>query len=250
MHARTPRTDPRWLPREGLLPRPQLNDSVPLPASPEADTEGGRGRRACLGGLPGPCARCHAAARVDPPTRRAGCLWNRCRRVDSPNQPPGMLGAGCWRGWRPTLTLTPRHHNSSAVLGILDDQGQGDAGDGPKHHPMTTRSWPRRRSDWFIGPPKSNEPCLRCRSPMRPTSGACARPVRRPARWLPSALHRGLGDVHIEGTHQPKSRQRRDTGYGEDRSPPTPGWGSLPALRPARGFSPPPDPAPASAIGG
>jgi hypothetical protein len=40
-HARpAPPTDPWWLPREGLLPRPQLHDSMPPPASPEADTEG------------------------------------------------------------------------------------------------------------------------------------------------------------------------------------------------------------------
>src|SRR5215211_4170867 len=46
-HARpAPSTDPWWWPRKGLLPRPQLNDSVLPPASPEADTEGGRPSRA------------------------------------------------------------------------------------------------------------------------------------------------------------------------------------------------------------
>jgi hypothetical protein len=50
-------------------------------------------------------------------------------------------------------------------------------------------------------------------------------------------------------THQSESRQRRDTGYGKDRSPPARWRSSLHALRPAWG-SRPPDPTPASARGG
>src|SRR4029453_8787973 len=57
-HARpAPSTDPWWWPREGLLPRPQPNDSVLPPASPEADTEGAglqrRVRDHSWGAIPG-----------------------------------------------------------------------------------------------------------------------------------------------------------------------------------------------------
>jgi hypothetical protein len=65
--------------------------------------------------------------------------------------------------------------------------------------PTTTRTWPRRGS-------------------------AVSRRRRRPDR---------------QGTHQPESRQRRDTGYGEGRSPTLRWRSSLLALRPAWGLAPP-----------
>jgi hypothetical protein len=61
------------------------------------------------------------------------------------------------------------------------------------------------------------------------------------------------GDVELRRIHEhrtrPNSRQARDGGYGEGRSPTAPRRRSLLVLRPAWGLGPP-DPAPASALWG
>jgi hypothetical protein len=164
-------TNSRTPPRGELLRRPRFR---PARTAAGPGAVGGATCpcpcRACPGRLPGPCEPCRADCRAGPPTRRAGCLRNRCRRFDSRNQPPGRLGVGCSTGWRPT---PPHAHAPTPQQPCCSRRarrsGQGDADHGPKQRPHDDQELAETaKRSVHKRPPRSNPPHTRLPKPHEP----------------------------------------------------------------------------------
>ena len=121
------------------------------------------------------CGPCHRAGWLGRPTRRAACRRSCCHPPDPRCWPPGTLGVGCSAGGRPTPP--PAHaqaRHRPTRLGVLDEQGQGDATEGPDQcaHDDQELAELAKRSARRASKVGRTNLCLPCRRPRRQTRQA------------------------------------------------------------------------------